>query len=136
MNLEIDGTIYNTETYDDMEKLCEYKYNNMDVELPEYFYITIANYIHKSKPMCQEWSKRRGSLKDQEEMPRDTWVTETRVNQYGEKENPCWNCKKCSGKCSWSKKFIPIDGWDSRLVTNDVHITHRIYYCPEYVEGE
>lgn len=28
-------------------------------------------------------------------------------------ETICWNCKKSSGKCSWSADFTPVDGWDA-----------------------
>lgn len=27
------------------------------------------------------------------------------------KDTICWDCKKATGFCSWSEKFIPVEGW-------------------------
>jgi hypothetical protein len=29
----------------------------------------------------------------------------------GKKDTICWNCKRATGFCSWSEKFIPVKGW-------------------------
>ena len=54
------------------------------------------------------------------------------------KDQPCWNCKKCFGGCSWSRAFIPVKGWDAEKtkIHNDLHYidSYKIYSCPEYVE--
>jgi hypothetical protein len=26
----------------------------------------------------------------------------------------CWKCQKASGGCSWSRDFIPVDGWEAK----------------------
>ena len=25
----------------------------------------------------------------------------------------CWDCAKATGKCSWSKNFVPVEGWEA-----------------------
>lgn len=50
----------------------------------------------------------------------------------------CWDCAKAVKKCSWSRAFKPVKGWEatpSRLKigngkTVDSYIVHK---CPEYV---
>ena len=52
----------------------------------------------------------------------------------------CWNCKNASGGgCSWSKSFIPVDGWDAKrgyINTGGRHLeTYTVVACPKFVEG-
>lgn len=57
----------------------------------------------------------------------------------------CWDCENACGRCSWSRKFIPVDGWDAIptkvLVWNTTQDGERIrvyvdsfdvYSCPEF----
>lgn len=57
----------------------------------------------------------------------------------------CWGCEKAGGKCSWSKKFEPVEGWvaipTKVLVGRGSKATGRkriyidsydVYSCPEY----
>ena len=50
---------------------------------------------------------------------------------------PCWNCAKCFGGCSWSRDFIPVDGWKAtptiKRNTNHPDVeSYQIEYCPEF----
>jgi hypothetical protein len=58
-----------------------------------------------------------------------------------EHETLCWRCQKAGGKCSWSKSFIPIEGW--KAIPTKLKINDRsrrdgetdsfdIYECPEF----
>lgn len=59
------------------------------------------------------------------------------------RETICWKCKKACGKCSWSSRLEPVEGWDAtptkvvdsasgrRIVTD----TFKVNHCPEFVEG-
>ena len=51
-------------------------------------------------------------------------------------EQLCWTCQKATtGECSWSRKLIPVDGWDA--VPSKVHASgFRIRQCPEYVSDK
>ena len=52
----------------------------------------------------------------------------------------CWDCDKACGKCSWSKRFKPVDGW--KAVPTKVWIggesrhpwgdSFDVYECPEF----
>lgn len=34
------------------------------------------------------------------------------TNYNNEEFSRCWTCKKaCNSGCSWSRDFIPVDGW-------------------------
>lgn len=51
----------------------------------------------------------------------------------------CWSCAKCTGGCSWSKEFKPIEGWTAAHIYRrdggrDVE-TYDIFACPEFVRG-
>lgn len=52
-------------------------------------------------------------------------------------DQPCWDCAKACGGCSWSAKLEPVPGWiaaeryipyNSRTKTT----TYKIMYCPEF----
>lgn len=61
-------------------------------------------------------------------------------------ETLCWGCEKACGKCSWSKKFVPVEGWEAKPTT--VYIREEtlpsgevkryytdsfdVYKCPEF----
>lgn len=55
----------------------------------------------------------------------------------------CWNCQRATGGCSWSDKFIPVNGWiaEPRIIKNyniltrtyDEISTFRIKYCPLFL---
>lgn len=56
----------------------------------------------------------------------------------------CWDCKKATGGCSWSKNFIPVPGWTATPAVikstsgrNNVMITetYSITACPEFERG-
>lgn len=70
-----------------------------------------------------------------------SWDKVGRRNRFNKYEQICWTCKKCIGGCSWSRDFIPIEGWDAELDThtrvdaND-SITYKIYDCPQYEKGK
>lgn len=51
---------------------------------------------------------------------------------------PCWDCAKACGGCSWSAKLEPIPGWTAREKSYPAHgmgqptTTYAIKYCPEF----
>ena len=52
----------------------------------------------------------------------------------------CWNCKKACGRCSWSRDFTPIEGWEAiptkrRESWNGytrIAESYDVYNCPEF----
>ena len=55
------------------------------------------------------------------------------------KETLCWTCKNACGKCSWSKGFEPVDGWDAiptkikvSIETNEYTDSYFVKNCPLY----
>lgn len=64
-----------------------------------------------------------------------------RVNKLGKHEQLCWSCDYAIGKCQWSSKFKPINGWDAEYVpaTSTRPSSYRIYDCPlfeRYINSE
>ena len=56
-------------------------------------------------------------------------------------ETICWECKKATGGCSWSKKKAkPVDGWeaDSTIVKGDGYTfpSYLVKQCPEYAQDD
>lgn len=51
----------------------------------------------------------------------------------------CWDCKNAVGGCSWSSRFIPVDGWDARETTirgvpaGARTPSYHVISCPEFV---
>lgn len=52
----------------------------------------------------------------------------------------CWNCKKASGLCSWSKDFTPVEGWKAEPTKiwigngsqNPYDDSYLVHECPEF----
>lgn len=55
----------------------------------------------------------------------------------------CWKCKKAYGKCSWSKKFKPVKGWEAKrcIINNGTCsdgksrlevVSYMVKSCPEF----
>ena len=48
----------------------------------------------------------------------------------------CWECKKATCGCSWSKYFKPVEGWEAEPTTvKDENYTYSSYLvksCPEF----
>lgn len=49
----------------------------------------------------------------------------------------CWSCAKACKKCSWSRNFEPVEGWEAEKTTLQqppyrVVQSHRVIRCPEY----
>ena len=62
-------------------------------------------------------------------------------------DQPCWDCKKALGGCSWSRDFTPVAGWratptykagntDGRGNRLPPMKSYRITYCPEFEPEE
>lgn len=52
-------------------------------------------------------------------------------------EQLCWSCKNATGGCSWSKSFIPVDGWEATPTLLDDRVeSFKINACPEYREED
>lgn len=51
----------------------------------------------------------------------------------------CWDCKNCTGYCSWSHDFTPVEGWTAKPVkkreAGRIIETYHITACPQFVEG-
>jgi len=35
------------------------------------------------------------------------------VNTTGKSETLCWTCANALKRCSWSRNFSPVEGWDA-----------------------
>lgn len=60
----------------------------------------------------------------------------------------CWNCEKACGKCSWSKNFTPVPGWNAtptKIISYTTSVagnkrhrkkfyidSYEIHGCPEF----
>lgn len=61
-------------------------------------------------------------------------------------DQPCWDCKKALGGCSWSRDFTPVKGWKATPTkkAGNYHRggqyppmkSYRITYCPEFEPEE
>lgn len=59
-------------------------------------------------------------------------------------QNICWDCKKAVGRCSWSRDFTPVEGWDAENVPYQPWETQSVKYrdtyiirgCPEFERDE
>lgn len=56
-------------------------------------------------------------------------------------ESICWDCKKAVARCTWSRFFVPVDGWDAKETKiktfnyegQPVYIdSYKVYKCPEF----
>lgn len=52
-------------------------------------------------------------------------------------ETLCWSCQKaCGSKCSWSRNFTPVEGWDAEetiVNAGDLLLqSYRVNACPEF----
>jgi len=69
-------------------------------------------------------------------------------NRESEKTAPptgtlCWRCinsvpsPRTGAGCSWSRKFVPVEGWEAIPTTIDKDRTHSylVKKCPEFTEG-
>ena len=60
---------------------------------------------------------------------------------YKSKGSLCWDCKKALWQCSWSAKFVPVDGWtairrDLRVAEGTKTESYFVLDCPEFVHDE
>ncbi len=46
-------------------------------------------------------------------------------------EQPCWDCSRACGGCSWSADLTPVPGWTAvPRIWEDGDISWRIIHCP------
>lgn len=49
----------------------------------------------------------------------------------------CWDCQKASGRCSWSRKLEPVEGWDAKPTiikyAGSREPSYIVRSCPEFV---
>ena len=58
----------------------------------------------------------------------------------GKDSTLCWDCKKSSGHCSWSARYVPVKGWEAEPTvinngnTDYVKLTpsFRVISCPKF----
>lgn len=50
----------------------------------------------------------------------------------------CVSCARCYGLCSWSRNYIPVDGWTATKSydADGNHYSYQIDDCPLYEEDE
>lgn len=49
-------------------------------------------------------------------------------------ETLCWKCgKSCTGGCSWSKDFVPVNGWIAE--NNEKTGSYSVITCSEFVKS-
>lgn len=58
------------------------------------------------------------------------------INTYHRKDTKCWTCQNCFGGCSWSRDFIPVDGWKAEktfIPSNEQYAeSYKVIECPKY----
>lgn len=62
------------------------------------------------------------------------------------KESICWNCKKACNTdkcyCSWSEKFIPVEGWEAEETSfknkgsNEIIKSYCVISCPKFASDD
>ena len=66
---------------------------------------------------------------------------------YPLSDQPCWDCKKALGGCSWSRDFTPVEGWIATPTYKAGNYSkkrgrlppmksYQIEYCPEFEPEE
>lgn len=89
----------------------------------------IADALYVSRGIVRHW--------------REKQHLKSNVPAYSNREQSrtlCWDCRNALLGCSWSKHFIPVEGWDATphmLYANDKkHVgvqSYEVHDCPEYV---
>ena len=54
-------------------------------------------------------------------------------------ETLCWICKKATNNgCSWSRRFLPVDGWDAEehVIRGRKETSYLVKDCPEYIKDD
>lgn len=58
-------------------------------------------------------------------------ITEAKANL-----SICNCCKNCVGRCSWSGRLVPVEGWVAEKtdfkVYNGVTFSYRVKECPQF----
>lgn len=56
----------------------------------------------------------------------------------------CWECRRATGGCAWSKSFEPVSGWialPTKINNNAARydgrqtVSYHVINCPEYEKG-
>ena len=50
------------------------------------------------------------------------------------KSSICIDCAKCEAKCSWSSRFVPVEGWEAEYVEGGPNRlpSYCVISCPEF----
>lgn len=48
----------------------------------------------------------------------------------GIKQTLCWDCANACGRCNWSQRFEPVDGWAAAY--NEKYDSYCVTDCPEF----
>jgi len=103
----------------------------------EYTLSSFAQVVHKSKYTVVNELKKLGVITDTDDRPVRrievdrklmTHLIANRRAKDADRTNPCIDCAKAGGKCSWSRDFIPVKGW----VADKIADTYEIISCPEF----
>lgn len=58
------------------------------------------------------------------------------VNNNTKDSTLCWGCERACGRCSWSKSFVPVEGWTATPTKvgagNNLIDSFIVYKCPEF----
>lgn len=89
----------------------------------------IALDMHIAQSTVQSWRKKCGLRSNLDPNGRNT-----------PSRTICWDCQNAVFGCSWSKDFVPVEGWDATptlLYANDkVHgpvQSYEVNRCPQYI---
>lgn len=70
--------------------------------------------------------------------------TKQKILEAQKQQSICWKCSNCYGGCSWSRSYIPVDGWEAEQRNIEGHdkkaekilISYRVDSCPEFAEDK
>ena len=60
------------------------------------------------------------------------------AKQFRGKVTLCWVCQNCFGGCSWSRDYIPVEGWKAKATTvqrqpREGVASYLVLSCPEFL---
>lgn len=66
-------------------------------------------------------------------------MDKTTIAHVRRRSQPCCNCKKFAGGCSWSRRFEPVKGWTAvpTVINHGGNFdgSYMIIHCPEFERG-
>lgn len=58
------------------------------------------------------------------------------LNMASGKKSICWTCQNFAGNCTWSRYFIPVEGWEAKPIkkVGTYLPSYIVKQCPEYIK--